>query len=42
MVSLLHLLVDEDNIWDPDYGFDCEVKKRARTLSFLLQEEVEN
>ena len=38
IVSLPHLLVDKDNIRDPDYGFDCKVKKRARTLSFLLNQ----
>ena len=38
VVSLPHQLVDEDSIHDPDYGFDCKVKKRARTMSFLLNQ----
>jgi len=38
IVSLPHRLVDEDSIHDPDYGFDCEVKKRARMMSFLLNQ----
>ena len=36
IVSLPYRLVDEDSIHDSDYEFDCEVKKRARIRSFLL------
>ena len=38
MVSLPHRLVDEDSIYDPDYRIDCKVKKRARMMSFLLNQ----
>jgi len=38
VVSIPHRLVDEDSIHDPDYRFDCEVKKRARMMSFLLNQ----
>ena len=38
IVSLPHRLVDEDSIHDPDYGFVCKVKKRARMMSFLLNQ----
>ena len=37
IVSLPHPIIDEDEVYDPDYKSDPGVRKRARTMALLLK-----